>query len=250
TAPGLVWFHGGGWVLGSLASAHRVCGALAKRAGVVVVSIDYRLAPEYPFPAGALDAIAATRWILETAPSLGIDPRAVAVGGDSAGGNLAALAAQALRSEPRRPAFQLLVYPATELTRSHESHRLFAEDYILSKRAMDWYLGHYLPDPESASDPAASPFFATDLSGLPPALVLTAGFDPLRDEGRAYADKMRAAGVEVEHACAAGLVHGFLAMTGSIGEAGRALDLAALRLRTALERTTQTQPRGPTRAAV
>ncbi|MDP9151476.1 MAG: alpha/beta hydrolase [Myxococcota bacterium] len=236
-SPGLVWFHGGGWVLGSTTSAHRVCRSLAKRAGVVVVSVDYRLAPEHPFPAATLDAIAATRWILEAAPTLGVDAGAVGVGGDSAGGNLAALVAQSARGERRRPAFQLLVYPATDLTRSHESHRLFADGYLLTKRAMDWYLGHYLPDGASASDPAASPFFATDLSGLPPALVLTAGFDPLRDEGVAYAEKMRAAGGEVEHVCAAGLIHGFLAMTGSMGQAERMLDLAARRLRTALARS-------------
>jgi len=156
------------------------------------------------------------------------------VGGDSAGGNLAALVALAMRGEQRCPAFQFLVYPATDLTRSHRSHALFSDGYLLTKRAMDWYLANYLREEAQATDPRASPFFAADLSGLPPALVLTAGFDPLRDEGKAYADKMHAAGVAVEHVCAEGLTHGFLAMTGAVRAAERMLDVAAGRLQSAL----------------
>jgi acetyl esterase len=232
--PGLVYFHGGGWVVGSIESHDRVCRALAYHAGVVVVSVDYRLAPEHPFPAAPRDAIAATRWILANAPALGIDASRVAVGGDSAGGNLAAVVSQALRDEPRRPAFQLLVYPATDLTRSMPSHALFRESYFLSKAAGDWYLAHYVRDARDATDPLGSPLFAADVARLPPALVLVAGFDPLRDEGRAYAEKMRAAGVKVELDCTDGQMHGFLMFGGAMRSGARAVQLAAARLREAL----------------
>ncbi len=233
-SPGLVFFHGGGWVVGSLDSHDRVVRALAGRAGAVAVSVDYRLAPEHPFPAAPRDAIAATRWILASAAALGIDASAVAVGGDSAGGNLSAVVSQALRGERLRPAFQLLVYPGTDLTRSLPSHALFPDSYFLGKEAGDWYLGLYLPDASAARDPLGSPLFASDLSGLAPALVITAGFDPLRDEGRAYAEKMRAAGTEVEQVCFEGQMHGFLMLGGAIDDAARAVDLAVDRLRRAL----------------
>ena len=234
SAPVIVHFHGGGWVVGSLDSHDRVVRALAGRAGAVAVSVDYRLAPEHPFPAAPRDAIAATRWILASAAALGIDASAVAVGGDSAGGNLSAVVSQALRGERLRPAFQLLVYPGTDLTRSLPSHALFPDSYFLGKEAGDWYLGLYLPDASAARDPLGSPLFASDLSGLAPALVITAGFDPLRDEGRAYAEKMRAAGTEVEQVCFEGQMHGFLMLGGAIDDAARAVDLAVDRLRRAL----------------
>jgi acetyl esterase len=233
-APGLVWFHGGGFVVGSIESHDGVCRAIASRAGVVVVAVDYRLAPEHQFPAAVDDAIAATRWLLEHAASIGIDPRAVAVGGDSAGGNLSAVVSLTLRREPRRPAFQLLVYPATDFTRSKGSHRHFREGLVLTERSIDWFLKNYLPDRSADTDPRASPLFASDLRDLPPALVVTAGFDPLRDEGRAYAEKMKAAGVDVEHVCAEGSVHGFINMTGGLPEPARMLELVAARLRVAL----------------
>jgi len=233
-APGLVWFHGGGFVVGSIESTDGICRALASRAGLVVVSVDYRLAPEHPFPAAVEDAVAATRWVLEHGSSMGIDPRAVAVGGDSAGGNLSTVVAQALRSEPRRLAFQLLLYPATDLTRSMASHRQFREGLILTERSTRWFTENYVPEKGSVTDPRASPLFASDLAGLAPALVLTAGFDPLRDEGKAYVEKMRAAGVEVEHVCAEGSVHGFFNMTGALPESARMLELVAARLRRAL----------------
>ena len=233
-APGLVFFHGGGWVSGSIDSHDGVCRALAGKSGTILVSVEYRLAPEHPFPAAIDDAIASTRWVLENASSLGIDPAAVAVGGDSAGGNLAALTALALRDDTRRLAFQLLIYPATDLTRSLPSHALFPNSFFLSKAAGDWYLGHYLPDGAVATDPHASPLLARDLSRLPPALVMTAGFDPLRDEGRGYAEKMRAAGVEVEHVCSEGSMHGFLHLGGVIRESARLIDVAAQRLKTGL----------------
>jgi acetyl esterase/lipase len=235
-APGLVWFHGGGWVIGSIETHDGVCRALARRAGVVVVSVDYRLAPEHRFPAGIEDAVAATRWVLENAASLGVDPSAVAVGGDSAGGNFAALVALALRGAPVEPAFQLLVYPATDLTRSQPSHRFFREGFMLPEPAILWFRDRYLPDVKLESDPRVSPLFASDLSGLPRALVVTAGFDPLRDEGRAYADRLREAGVPVEYVCSEGSMHGFINTAGAIDESARVMDLLARRLRETLAR--------------
>jgi acetyl esterase len=233
-APGLVFFHGGGWVVGSIESHDGLCRALADKAGVIVLSVDYRLAPEHPFPAASEDAVAVTRWVLAHAARLGLDAERIAVGGDSAGGNLAAIAALALRDDAHRPAFQLLAYPATDLTRSLPSHAMFRDSYFLSTAAGDWYLGHYLPDAADAKKPLASPLFADDLARLPPALVITAGFDPLRDEGNAYAEKMRAAGVDVELTCFEGQMHGFLLLGAALRDGARAVDLAASRLRAAL----------------
>jgi acetyl esterase len=230
----LVWFHGGGFVLGSIESHDGLCRALAAQAGVVVVSIDYRLAPEHRFPAGVEDAIAATRWVLDLSEELGIDPHALAVGGDSAGGNLAAVVAQSLRGGSPPLAFQLLVYPATDATCREPSHRLFQDGFVLTERDIAWFLEQYLPDPRLASDPRVSPLFAEDLTGLPPALVVTAGFDPLRDEGRRYAERMRQSGVTVEHIGSEGSLHGFLNTAGAVREASRVLKLVAERLRNRL----------------
>jgi acetyl esterase len=236
-SPGLIWFHGGGFVFGSIASHDAVCRALASRARVVVVSVDYRLAPESPFPAAADDAVAATRGVLACAADFGIDPRAVAVGGDSAGGNLSAVVAQALRGDASRPALQLLVYPATDCRRGAPSHAQFRDGFLLTKASIDWFMARYLPDPAAILDPRASPLLAPDVVGVAPALVITAGFDPLRDEGTAYAEKMREAGVTVESWCCEGLLHGFFAMAGSSHEANRVLDRAAARVRAALAAT-------------
>ena len=233
-ARGLVFFHGGGWVVGSIESHDRLCRVLADEASAVVVSIDYRLAPEHPFPAGVDDAIASTRWVLADAATLGLDPSRIAVGGDSAGGNLSALVALALRDDTRRPAFQMLLYPATDLTRALPSHAMFRDGFFLGAAAVDWYLAHYLRGPSEATDPRASPLFAPDVSRLPPAFVLTAGFDPLRDEGKAYADKMDRAGVKVEHLRVDGQVHGFLMLGGAITQAADTVHLLARRLRAAL----------------
>jgi acetyl esterase len=235
-APGIVYFHGGGFVLGSLESHDETCRELASKARAVVVAVAYRLAPEHKFPAGADDAAAATRWVLENARSLGVDPQAVAVAGDSAGGNLATVAATMLRGERRQPAFQLLVYPTTDARLGEPSHKIFGEGYFLTEQSIKWYLDQYVTGPSQITDPRVSPVLATDLSGLPPALVVTAGFDPLRDEGRVYAERMRAAGVEVEYLCAEGLIHGFFSMGGVVREAGRVVSVAAERVRRALER--------------
>jgi acetyl esterase len=231
--PVLVFFHGGGWAIWSIASHNGVCRALATKTDAIVVSVAYRLAPENKFPAGLDDALAAARWVLANAASLGGDPARVAVGGDSAGGNLAAVVALETRADAVRPMFQLLVYPATDLTRQHPSHTLFREGFLLTKRGIDAYLAAYLNDDTEQLDPRASPLFAPDVRGVPPALVMTAGFDPLRDEGRAYAEKMRSAGVEVAHRCAAATIHGFFSFGGIFPHAAREVDAAVLALREA-----------------
>jgi acetyl esterase len=235
-APGLVWFHGGGFVLGSIESHDGVCRALATRAGVTVIAVDYRLAPEDRFPAGLEDADAVTRWVLERGTQIGVDSSAVAIGGDSAGGNLAAVVAQSLRGSSRRPVFQLLVYPPTDATCRQPSHRFYAEGFMLTEKTIQWFLDHYIADRSLETDPRVSPLLCSDLSGLPPALVVTAGFDPLRDEGHAYAERMRAAGVAVEYLCAQGSLHGFLSTAGVLSESSRALALAADAVRTAVSR--------------
>lgn len=229
--PGLVWFHGGGFVLGSLKSHDGVCRAIASQAGIVVVAVDYRLAPEHRFPSGFEDALAAVRHVLDEGEALGIASPNVAVGGDSAGGNFAAGVAQALRGMKRRPSFQLLVYPATDATRREASQRHFREGFILGSDSIAWYLENYLADPKEAVDPRVSPVLAADVSGLPPALVLTAGFDPLRDEGALYAERMRAAGGDVEAVCSEGSMHGFLNTAGALDESARLVAFAAGRLR-------------------
>jgi acetyl esterase len=232
--PALVWFHGGGFVLGSIESHHEVCRELARQAGVIVLSVDYRLAPEHPFPAGLEDAIAATRWVLWEGATLGIDSGAVAVGGDSAGGNLATGTARALRDEARRPVFQLLVYPPTDATCAQPSQAFFDKGFILTAANIQWFLGHYVTDRAQVTDPRVSPLFAPDLSGLPPAQVITAGFDPLRDEGRAYARRLKDAGVEVDDLCSEGSLHGFLCTAGAIRESAEIMARAADALKAAL----------------
>ena len=232
--PAIVWFHGGGFVLGSIGSHDGVCRALASQAGVVVIAVDYRLAPEHRFPAGLEDAIAATRWTLDSGHQIGVDARFVAVGGDSAGGNLAAGVALALRGAARRPAFQLLVYPATDATRTEPSHRHFRDGFLLTGQNIRWFLDQYLPDARLVTDARVSPLLAGDLSGLAPALTMVAGFDPLRDEGSLYSERMRAAGVEVETVCSRGSLHGFLNTAGGLDESARLFALAAERLRRAL----------------
>ena len=235
-APALVWLHGGGFVIGSIESHDGVCRALASEASVNVLSVDYRLAPEHRFPAGVDDAVAITEWVLANGEKLGIDPEAVAIGGDSAGGNLAAVVAHSLRASARRPVFQVLAYPATDATCRQPSHRFFAEGLVLSARTIQWFLDHYIADRSLEIEPRVSPLFTADLAGLPPALVITAGFDPLRDEGKAYADRMRGAGVPVQYVCAQGSLHGFLNTAGAVRESARMLALTADAVRRALHR--------------
>ncbi|HUN77302.1 MAG TPA: alpha/beta hydrolase [Solirubrobacteraceae bacterium] len=211
--PLLVYYHGGGWVQGSIASHDHACGLLAHLSGVRVLSIEYRLAPEHPFPAAADDALAAYAQAAERHAELDVDPGRLAIGGDSAGGNLAAVTAQALRGDRSlpAPALQLLIYPALDMSRRRESRRLFGERFLLTEQTMAWYEDQYVPDLGLRADPRVSPLLA-DLSGLPPAHIATCLADPLRDEGEDYARGLRQAGVPValqRHP----LVHGFFNQT-------------------------------------
>ena len=210
TRPGLLWFHGGGWVIGNLDSADFTARALTNASGCVVVSVDYRLAPEAKFPAAALDCFAATKWVVENASVFGINPGRIAVGGDSAGGNLAAVVSQMAKAKGG-PAigFQLLVYPVTNHSFQTASYNDNAEGYLLTKDSMVWFWDHYLNSSTDGLDPMASPLLAADLSGLPPALVITAEFDPLRDEGEAYASALKTAGGVATAARYNGQIHGF-----------------------------------------
>jgi acetyl esterase len=224
----VVYYHGGGWVVGSLDSHDPACRFLARETDAMVLAVDYRLAPEHRFPAAVDDTLAAFRWAVREAQALGVDPARIAVGGDSAGGNLAAVVSQlATRDGGPRPAAQLLVYPVTDVSSKHDSYRLFADGFFLTEREMDWYRHHYLPDEAAALDPRVSPLLAADLRGLPPAIVLTAGFDVLRDEGEAYARRMESAGVAVRRRRHAGLIHGFCNATGVSPPARAAMQEAA-----------------------
>lgn len=233
--PLLVYFHGGGWTIGDLDTHDVVCRTLCSGARCAVLAVDYRLAPEHRFPAAVDDALAATRFAREHAAALDIDPARIAVGGDSAGGNLAAVVCLALRDagEPL-PAFQLLIYPATDMRAAAPSHRGNGQGYVLTADTVAWFRGHYVADPAEWGDWRASPLLAADLAHLPPALVLTAGFDPLRDEGRQYADALSGAGVPTQFVCFERQIHGFITMGRVIDEANTALDLCAAALRRAL----------------
>jgi len=230
--PVLLWFHGGGWVLGSLDTHDGTCRSLANQARCVVVSVDYRLAPEHRFPAAADDCFAATRWVASKASSLGGDPTRVAVGGDSAGGNLATVVAQMARDRggPRLD-FQLLVYPVTEAAFETPSYRDNAEGYFLTRDAMRWFWDHYVPNPDDRGHPYCAPLRAESLADLPPALIITAGFDPLRDEGEAYAAKLQAAGVATRLSRYEGMIHGFFGMGAMLNDGNRAVSEAAEALR-------------------
>ena len=232
--PALVFFHGGGWVIGDIETHDGICRALANAAGCVVVSVDYRLAPEHKYPVAAEDAFAATRWVAREASRLGVDGRRLAVGGDSAGGNLAA-AVTLMARERGGPelALQVLVYPVTEHGFDTASYKELAEGYLLTREAMKWFWAHYLPQAADGRHPYASPMLAKDLASLPPALVLTAEYDPLRDEGEAYADRLRAAGVPVTVTRYPGLVHGFIRMINLVDKARAAKDEIAAALKKA-----------------
>ena len=229
-----VYFHGGGWVVGDLDSHDHVCRAIANRAGCVVVSVDYRLAPEARFPAALDDAYAATRWVSEHADELGVDANRLAVAGDSAGGNLAAAVTLRARDRGAPPiALQVLVYPVTDGGCDTGSYEEFADGFSLARADMQWFWDHYLGD-QDRLQPLASPLRAADLRGLPPALVITAGNDPLRDEGEAYAARLRDAGVPTTLARYDGVIHGFFGMFGVVDESEQAIDQVAHALRTEL----------------
>ena len=222
--PGLVYFHGGGHVIGNLDTHDATARNLCNGAGCVVVSVDYRLAPEHKFPAAAEDAFAAVGWCAAHGAEIGIDPRRIAVGGDSAGGNLAAVAALMARDAGGPAiALQVLVYPVTDYACDTESYRTYSDGYgMLEARSMRWFRDHYLRDEADRLDWRAAPLRAGDLSGAPPALVLTAQCDVLHDEGEAYARRLRSAGVEVDYRDMPGMIHGFFTMAPAIDGAVRA----------------------------
>jgi acetyl esterase len=209
----LVFFHGGGWVIGDLDSHDVVCRKIADEGRLVVISVDYRLAPEHKFPAAVDDAIAATKWIAGHAKQLGIDASRLMVGGDSAGGNLAAVVAIAARDgDSPAIAGQVLIYPATDFALTHPSHREPGTSILLTHTVIPWFRGHYLNGATDIDDWRASPARATTFAGLPPAYVLTAGADPLRDEGDEYAQRLKQAGVPVTYRTFPGQFHGFFTM--------------------------------------
>jgi acetyl esterase len=234
--PAIVYFHGGGFVIGSPESHDVTCRLLANTAGARLFSVDYRLAPENKFPAAVEDCLAATEWVAANARDLGIDPSRLVVAGDSAGGNLAAVVAQISRDRAGRPpvAFQILIYPVTDASGETDSKRELAAGYMLDRETIDWFHECYASDPADWADPRLSPLRAEDFSKLAPAYVVTAGYDPLRDEGAAYAEAMRLAGVEVTHVDYEGMIHGFFNMTGVIDESRAAIEAAAAAMRRAI----------------
>ena len=220
--PVLVWYHGGGWVLGTLETTDHTCRELANTASCVVVSVDYRLAPEHKFPASVDDSERAYQWVLTNAASFGGDPDRVAVGGDSAGGNLATVVCLRARERGHRlPIFQLLVYPVTDFDFERPSYQANGDGYFLTGQAMRWFWEQYVREAADMTHPHASPMRAADLAGLPPALIITAEFDPLRDEGEAYAERLRQAGVPVTLSRYDGMIHGFFGMYWAVDK-GRA----------------------------
>jgi acetyl esterase len=233
--PVLVYYHGGGWVIGDLDTHDTLCRELANAAGIAVVAVDYRMGPEHRFPAAVDDCIAATRWVREHAAELGVDASRLAVGGDSAGGNLAAVVAIAMREAGDVPIrFQLLIYPATDQRRGWPSHTSNGQGYLLTADTMNYFHDHYIPDKAMDLDWRASPLLHADLSKLPPALVLTAGYDPLRDEALQYSHRLTQAGNRCTHILFERQIHGFITMGRVIDEANTAVQICAAELRRAL----------------
>ena len=229
--PLLVYFHGGGFVVGSLESYDKLCRALANRVGCLVASVDYRLAPEHKFPAAPDDCLAALCWLREHAGEIGADATRIAVGGDSAGGNLAAVTALQARDAGLKLVYQLLVYPCTGARQDEPSHFAFAEKLLLTRKNIVWFYEQYVGADSDRDDWRLAPVLALELAGVAPALVIVAGHDPLRDEGIAYAERLKAAGVPVEFTNYEGMVHGFFSLSGAIdgGKQAIAQSVAALR---------------------
>ncbi|MDM0082040.1 alpha/beta hydrolase [Variovorax sp. J31P179] len=235
--PVLVYYHGGGWTIGDLDTHDTLCRELCNGSGCAVVAVDYRMGPEHRFPAAVDDVLAATRWVRREAAALGVDAQRLAVGGDSAGGNLAAVVAIAARDAGDLPvAWQLLIYPATDMRRIHPSHTTNGQGYVLTRDTIGYFHDHYIADAAQDLDWRASPLLREDLAGLPPALVLTAGYDPLRDEGLDYARALTAAGSRASYVCFERQIHGFITMGRLLDEANTAVALCAAELRRALVR--------------
>jgi len=233
--PLVVYFHGGGFVLGSLDDYDPLCGPLTERSGCLVASVDYRLAPEHPFPSAVEDCDTALRWLVEHAPDLGADPERVAVAGDSAGGNLATVVALLARDRGApRLACQVLIYPVVQMVEETESLRAFGEGLLLTREMMEWFRAHYLRREEDARDWRASPLRAPSLAGLPPTFLLTAEYDPLRDEGEAYARRLQEEGVPVVLKRYGGMIHGFVSLPWVFDAGREALEDIARALRRAL----------------
>jgi acetyl esterase len=231
--PVLIYFHGGGWVVGDLETHDSLCRQLANAGECAVISVDYRMGPEDKFPAAVDDAEDVVRHVAANAAPLNVDAKRIAVGGDSAGGNLSAVVAMLCRdSDGPTIKFQLLIYPATDMAMGHPSHTLFAEGYHLTRELMHYFRGHYLNDMTEIKDWRASPLHAKNLSNLPPAYVIAAGFDPLRDEGKEFADKLVQAGAKVRYQCFDGMIHGFITMSGVLTVANDAIAECGKELRT------------------
>lgn len=234
--PGLVYYHGGGWVIGDLDTHDGLCRHLANEAGVRVIAVHYRLAPDHKYPAAVDDAMAALVWVEANAASLGIDANRLAVGGDSAGGALAAIVAQQAKARGGpKIAYQMLFFPVTQIGEETVSLNEFAEGYLLDRATLLWFYEHYLPDDADRSDPRVSPLKAEELAGLPPAYVMLAGFDPLHDEGLAYAERLREAGVEVQVADYPDMVHDFILLQAVLPQAQRAIAAAGTALKAVVE---------------
>ncbi len=231
---GIVYFHGGAWVFGDLDTHDGMCRMLANESGCRVVSIDYRLAPEHKFPAAVEDAYAATQWVASNALEFGIDPARIAVAGDSAGGNLAAVVCQQAKTAGPRLALQVLFCPVTDIGAENQSRREFAEGYFLEQPLMHWAGAHYLPASVDIKNSRLSPLRAVDFSGLPPAHIHTAGFDPLRDEGKAYADALERAGVKVHYTCHDSMIHHFYGMADAISYTKTAMKAVGANIKSAL----------------
>jgi len=233
--PVLVYYHGGGWVIGDLDTHDTLCRELCNLSGCAVIAVDYRMGPEHRFPAAVDDVLAATRWVRKEAGALCLDARRLAVGGDSAGGNLAAVVALAARDAGDPPiAFQLLIYPATDMRRGHPSHTTNGQGYVLTRDTISYFHDHYITDPKHDLDWRASPLLHKNFANLPPALVLTAGYDPLRDEGLDYARALTAAGNRAVYVCFERQIHGFITMGRLLDEANAGVALCAGELRRAL----------------
>ena len=215
--PAVVYFHGGGWVQGDLETHHGLCARLAQHAGALVVAVDYRLAPEHKFPAAVEDCLAAYTWLRAHGRELGADPARVAVAGDSAGGNLSAVVSQlAAAGKVPVPTCQALIYPAVDFSFETDSHRDMVDGHVIPRDRVLWYMEQYLRSEADKADLRASPLRAPSLAGQPPTMIVTAGFDPLRDEGRAYADRLRGAGIDVVYREYPGQIHAFVSLTKAI----------------------------------